>query len=64
MSDDSSSTITTAVTLAIVQTTQSDHERRIAVLEANYGRLIFWTVSATVSSFSTLCILVVTHYIH
>ena len=41
-------------TLAVLQTTQLDHERRITNLESNYGRLLFWTMGAALSSFASL----------
>lgn len=51
--------LSSAVTLAVVQTTQTDHERRLTTLETNYGKIIFWAVGATVSSIVTLAAVVV-----
>jgi hypothetical protein len=51
--------LATAVTLAVVQTTQADHERRIALLEALSFRVILFTAGAMISSVATLAAVVV-----
>jgi hypothetical protein len=56
MADDSS--VAVAVTMAVVQTTQFDHERRIATLEAQWGRLLFMTVAAFCSSAASFTVLI------
>jgi hypothetical protein len=45
--------------LAVLTTTQNEHERRITMLEAFNFKLLLWTVGATMSSVVTLSAVVV-----
>jgi len=40
--------------IATIQTTQVDHERRLTTIEGNYGKLLFWSMSAALMSFGSI----------
>lgn len=50
---------TIAATLAVLTTTQNEHERRITLLEAFNYKLLLWAVGATCSSIVTLAAVVI-----
>lgn len=47
-------------TLAVIQTTLIDHERRLTKAEENQERLMFWTMGAALTSSGTFVGLIVT----